>query len=114
MLLQMHLKRRIKEQRSFIHFNSNSCRSKRPSIPKSYKPIGPFFATEAEAVAANPNSTIVEDAGRGYRKVVASPKPLNFVGINQIKKLLNQVLPLSLVVVVEFLLLKMKMALLKV
>ncbi|WP_203276289.1 carbamate kinase [Metamycoplasma hominis] len=59
---------------------------KDPAFQNPTKPIGPFFATEAEAVAANPNSTIVEDAGRGYRKVVASPKPLNFVGINQIKK----------------------------
>lgn len=33
----------------------------------------------------NPNSVIVEDAGSGYRKVVASPLPLDFVGINQIK-----------------------------
>ena len=56
---------------------------KDPAFQNPTKPIGPFFATEAEAVAANPNSTIVEDAGRGYRKVVASPKPLNFVGINR-------------------------------
>ncbi|MDC8900230.1 carbamate kinase [Metamycoplasma hyosynoviae] len=49
------------------------------------KPIGPFYATKEEAEKMNPNSTIVEDAGRGFRKVVASPLPLNFVGINQIK-----------------------------
>ncbi|SFW06256.1 Carbamate kinase-like protein [Chlamydia abortus] len=49
------------------------------------KPIGPFYSTKEEAEQMNPNSVIVEDAGRGYRKVVASPLPLDFVGINQIK-----------------------------
>ncbi|MEF9984948.1 MAG: carbamate kinase [Malacoplasma sp.] len=50
------------------------------------KPIGPFYATLEDAEKNNPNSTIVEDAGRGYRKVVASPLPLDFIGINAIKK----------------------------
>ncbi|TPR54665.1 carbamate kinase [Metamycoplasma neophronis] len=60
-----------------------------PAFKNPTKPIGPFFATREAAEAANPNSVIVEDAGRGYRKVVASPKPLNFVGINQIEKSIN-------------------------
>ncbi|AXE60543.1 carbamate kinase [[Mycoplasma] phocae] len=59
---------------------------KDPAFKNPTKPIGPFFSSKEEAEAANPNSVIVEDAGRGYRKVVASPKPINFVGINQIKK----------------------------
>ncbi len=50
------------------------------------KPIGPFYATEEEAIAANPNSTVKEDAGRGYRKVVPSPKPLAILGIDSIQK----------------------------
>lgn len=50
------------------------------------KPVGPFFQTKEEAEQANPNSVIVEDAGRGYRKVVASPIPIDFLGINSIKK----------------------------
>lgn len=50
------------------------------------KPVGPFYKTKEEAETNNPNSTIVEDAGRGYRKVVPSPLPLDFVGINTIKK----------------------------
>ena len=49
------------------------------------KPIGPFYATKEEAEQMNPNSVIIEDAGRGYRKVVASPIPQTFIGINQIK-----------------------------
>ncbi|CAM2781979.1 carbamate kinase [Levilactobacillus brevis] len=41
------------------------------------KPIGPFY-TEAEIKdikAAHPEYTYVEDAGRGYRRVVPSPRP---------------------------------------
>ncbi|MGL4948402.1 MAG: carbamate kinase [Mycoplasma sp.] len=48
------------------------------------KPVGPFFKTKEEAELANPNSTIVEDAGRGFRKVVASPLPTGFLGMNSI------------------------------
>lgn len=43
------------------------------------KPIGPFL-TKAEADKAqqeNPAATFKEDAGRGYRKVVPSPKPID-------------------------------------
>ncbi|WP_036449048.1 carbamate kinase [Mycoplasmoides pirum] len=57
-----------------------------PAFKKPTKPVGPFYKTLAEAKAQNPGSTIVEDAGRGYRKVVASPTPVNFLGINTIKK----------------------------
>ncbi|RMA79039.1 carbamate kinase [Metamycoplasma subdolum] len=58
---------------------------KDPAFQHPTKPIGPFYATKKEAELMNPNSVIVEDAGRGFRKVVASPKPINFVGINQMK-----------------------------
>ncbi len=50
------------------------------------KPVGPFFKTKELAEEKNPNSKIVEDSGRGYRKVVASPMPINFIGIETIKK----------------------------
>ncbi len=50
------------------------------------KPVGPFYKDEATAKAANPGSTIIDDAGRGFRKVVASPKPIDFLGIKAIKQ----------------------------
>lgn len=62
---------------------------KDPAFLNPTKPIGPFFASREEAEVANPNSVIVKDAGRGFRKVVASPKPINFVGINQMKNAIN-------------------------
>ena len=47
-----------------------------PAFGKPTKPVGPFFERErAETLAKSRGWTIVEDAGRGWRKVVASPKP---------------------------------------
>ncbi len=59
--------------------------AKDPAFKNPTKPVGPFYKTMDEAKASNPNSKIVEDAGRGYRVVVPSPKPIDFVGINTIK-----------------------------
>ena len=57
-----------------------------PAFNNPTKPVGPFYKDEASAKAANPGSVVVEDAGRGYRKVVASPKPIGFLGLEAIKK----------------------------
>ena len=47
-----------------------------PAFGKPSKPIGPFFEKDrAEALAKERGWAIVEDAGRGWRKVVASPRP---------------------------------------
>ena len=55
------------------------------------KPVGPFL-TEEEAKAATEatGDTYVEDAGRGYRKVVASPRPISIVEYPVIKNLIEQ------------------------
>ena len=55
------------------------------------KPVGPFL-TEEEAKAATEETgdTYVEDAGRGYRKVVASPKPISIVEYPVIKAMIEQ------------------------
>ncbi|MGX7196963.1 carbamate kinase [Enterococcus olivae] len=51
-----------------------------PSFEKPSKPIGPFFtAEEAQIAAAKEKTVFIEDAGRGYRKVVASPMPVRIV-----------------------------------
>ncbi|MBQ3141939.1 MAG: carbamate kinase [Bacilli bacterium] len=53
------------------------------------KPIGKFY-TEDEVKQLNKNNEIFkEDAGRGYRRVVASPKPIKIKNKNIIKKLLE-------------------------
>ncbi len=53
------------------------------------KPIGRFLTKEeAEAEVARGNQ-VVEDAGRGYRRVVASPKPIDIVEIETVRALLD-------------------------
>ncbi len=49
-----------------------------PAFEKPTKPIGAFY-TEADAkrLMDEKGYTMVEDAGRGYRRVVASPKPVD-------------------------------------
>lgn len=59
---------------------------KDPAFSNPTKPVGPFYKDEASAKAANPGSSVMEDAGRGYRKVVASPKPIGFLGIDAIRQ----------------------------
>ena len=54
------------------------------------KPIGSFMTKEeADLLIAN-GENVVEDAGRGYRRVVASPKPKSIIEIETIKSLVNQ------------------------
>jgi len=51
-----------------------------PAFARPSKPVGPFY-TEAEArkAMAEKGETWMEDAGRGWRKVVPSPDPLRIV-----------------------------------
>jgi len=51
-----------------------------PAFQKPTKPVGPFYSKfRAHALAKEKKWTVVEDAGRGYRKVVPSPKPIDVV-----------------------------------
>ncbi|MBI3891123.1 MAG: carbamate kinase [Candidatus Wallbacteria bacterium] len=61
-----------------------------PAFKKPTKPIGSFY-TSAEASDRQrvEGWVMVEDAGRGWRRVVASPKPLEIVETPAIKKLVD-------------------------
>ena len=60
-----------------------------PAFLKPTKPIGSFMTKEeAEALEAK-GYTCVEDSGRGYRQVVASPRPQGIVELNTIKTLVE-------------------------
>lgn len=61
-----------------------------PAFTNLSKPIGPFL-TEEEARQASEatGDTYKEDAGRGYRKVVASPKPVRINEIEVIRQLVD-------------------------
>ena len=53
------------------------------------KPIGIFFTKEEADVLHNQNVAMMEDAGRGWRRVVASPRPVNIVEAEVIKTMLG-------------------------
>ena len=60
-----------------------------PAFLKPTKPIGSFMTKEeAEALEAK-GFKCVEDAGRGYRQVVASPRPQSIVELDTIKTLVD-------------------------
>lgn len=61
-----------------------------PAFSNPTKPIGGFMdEDEAKAKAAANGWTVVEDAGRGWRRVVASPLPKEIVELDAIKALVN-------------------------
>jgi carbamate kinase len=61
-----------------------------PAFAAPTKPIGPFY-TAAQAVAKRTRNEweMVEDSGRGYRRVVPSPRPLRIVESAQIRSLVD-------------------------
>jgi len=61
-----------------------------PSFQTPTKPIGPFMSeAEAQQRADEDGWTVAEDANRGWRRVVASPVPLEIVELPAIRTLLD-------------------------
>ena len=59
-----------------------------PGFANPTKPIGPFYSEEeAKVIAAEKGYTMKEDAGRGWRRVVASPIPKKIVEIDSLRRL---------------------------
>ncbi|MBM3266766.1 MAG: carbamate kinase [Candidatus Sericytochromatia bacterium] len=59
-----------------------------PAFAKPTKPVGPFYKPEeALAKAEQEGWTVREDAGRGWRRVVASPQPREVVEAQAIARL---------------------------
>jgi carbamate kinase len=68
-----------------VEVDANDVAFKRPT-----KPIGPFFTRyRAEALTRDYGWTMREDAGRGWRKVVPSPKPMRVMNTALIEILLH-------------------------
>ena len=57
-----------------------------PAFLDPTKPIGSFYSKEEAASLGYP---VKEDAGRGYRRVIASPKPVRIIESEQINNLVN-------------------------
>ncbi|NLY37448.1 MAG: carbamate kinase [Tissierellia bacterium] len=61
-----------------------------PAFVNPTKPIGGFYSLEeAEKLTEENTYAFVEDAGRGYRRVIASPKPLDIAEIEIISTLVD-------------------------
>ena len=62
-----------------------------PAFQNPTKPIGPFYTEEQakEIMAEDPSKKFVEDSGRGWRRVVASPEPKKIVEQPSILNLLD-------------------------
>lgn len=57
-----------------------------PAFDNPTKPIGRFYTREEAEALAEP---VREDAGRGWRRVVASPRPIGIVEIDTVRALLK-------------------------
>ena len=61
-----------------------------PAFKNPTKPIGQFYnEKQAKALAKVNHWTVKEDAGRGWRRVVASPKPIDIVEKRTIRELIK-------------------------
>lgn len=59
-----------------------------PAFLNPTKPIGDFMTEEEAEITRKKGFTIIEDSGRGYRRVVASPLPKEIIEINTINNLI--------------------------
>jgi carbamate kinase len=61
-----------------------------PAFAEPTKPIGPFYSEEqARRLEAERGWTVVSDAGRGWRRVVPSPEPLEIVELAAVRTLVS-------------------------
>lgn len=61
-----------------------------PAFTSSTKPIGPFYSKEeADQLMKETGDTYIEDSGRGYRKVIPSPAPIDIVEKDIMKDLID-------------------------
>ena len=61
-----------------------------PAFQHPTKPIGPFFSEgRARRLADARGWSVAEDSGRGWRRVVASPEPMEVVEASEIRRLLD-------------------------
>lgn len=62
-----------------------------PAFKRPTKPVGPFFTRyRAEALERDLGWTMREDAGRGWRHVVPSPRPLRILNLGTIAHMLRR------------------------
>lgn len=63
---------------------------KDPAFENPSKPIGSFYSKEeADRIVEETGYTFIEDAGRGYRRVVPSPRPVSIVELETVENLVR-------------------------
>lgn len=61
-----------------------------PAFENPTKPIGSFYSKEeSDKLSKESGNSFVEDAGRGYRRVIASPRPVDVVEIESVSTLVD-------------------------
>ena len=61
-----------------------------PAFSNPTKPVGKYYTRDEAAIIQRNNGYVMkEDAGRGYRRVVPSPKPVDIVEIESIRYMMN-------------------------
>lgn len=60
-----------------------------PAFKRPTKPIGPFLTEDEAEKLREMGHIVIEDSGRGYRRVVSSPKPKKIIEIETIRTLLD-------------------------
>lgn len=89
--LENEIKRRKLHKRAMAVITEVEVDLKDDAFKNPTKPIGPFYTkAEAEKLMKETKDTYKEDAGRGYRRVIASPKPLRIVELSMIRSLVRR------------------------
>lgn len=84
-LERQHIKKNCATLITQVLVNPNDEAFKNPT-----KPIGMFYTKEeAESIEKEKGYTFVDDSGRGYRRVVPSPKPIDIVEKDIIRQLVD-------------------------
>ena len=89
--LENEIKRRKLRKRAMAVITEVEVDLKDDAFKNPTKPIGPFYTkAEAEKLMKETKDKYKEDAGRGYRRVIASPKPLRIVELSMIRSLVRR------------------------
>ena len=89
--LENHLRKRGKQTQVVSLVTQVLVHKKDKAFEAPSKPIGPFYTKkQADQLHRKLGWTMVEDAGRGYRRVVPSPMPQRVIERRAVKKLIRQ------------------------
>ncbi|MFH1664226.1 MAG: carbamate kinase [archaeon] len=87
-LIQKSLRNFLPEKEILTVVTEIEVNKKDPAFRNPSKPIGPFYSKEK--ISELKIKDFIEDSGRGYRKVVASPEPKKILQIKAIKELMKK------------------------